>query len=353
MNYRLLIISMIAGLLIVLQYPQQSLAQFPGSTPPIHRGGGIQGFGDNIPEECNELIPLRNQISSDGLLGTVYTIGSMTTGQIGDMMGNVMGIASDIGLNLAVPGLGSVFGGMLGGLLGGGDDGTKKAVEELTKVQMTALVEAECHSILQDIYLTVLGEKQKEIIEDSEYNQQDVRENIRKIEIARENLGYLRNYLADEYQLLYDTWNRHKEYEQNPEYWRQIRTQYADYNIQEADKLIISARENQRMTGQTHEYLDVLTGLLSREDLTPAQAQQLQGYITALHAQELTEAKHILAGQAAFMAQLEVERKQQQRDEEWFQQRHREHTNEGIQTMSDQAQATPTRRIVPSWAGSN
>lgn len=352
MNRQVLLYVFLFVLVWFLSIPQTSQAQFGPADLPIYGSGGIDGFGQNMPDECKSLESLRSQISSDGLLGTVFSIGDLGVDQVGDIVGDVAGLAGSLGLGAMTGGTGLLVGGLLGGMFGGGD-GTKQAVEELTKVEMTALVEAECHSILQDIYLTVLGKSEREKIDNAEYNQQDVRENIRKIEIARENLGYLRNYLADEYQLLYDTWNRHKEYEQNPEYWRQIRAQYADYNIQEADKLIISARENQRMTGQTHEYLDVLTGLLSREDLTPAQAQQLQGYITALHAQELTEAKHILAGQAAFMAQLEVERKQQQRDEVWFQQRHREHTNEGIQTMSDQAQATPTRRIVPSWAGSN
>ncbi len=292
-----------------------------------------------LPHEmCGDLQPSINNIVQQGL---GFSFGGFD-------IGGAVDSAIDAGINM-------ISGGLLGGIFGSsGDEKIIEAIEELTNVEVAATILHECMARVQDEHLRVSMEQltyqQRNALEP--HRQRDIHDQIEQAEQAREELGWLQMYIADQYHLLYDTVSRLEEYDQNPDYQRQIQQQFGTHQIEEADRLLVAAYENWRMTGENHEYIDTILWAAHHEGLTPMQAQQIQVELQALHARETLEMNRIFAANASFTAQREKEQIEQSRDDEYFRQRMDQEYDAETQAFIEALQQAQHRPLVPSWAGS-
>ena len=251
-------------------------------------------------------------------------------------------------------GIDMISGGLLGGIFGSsGDEKIVEAIEELTNVEVAGTILHECMVRVQDEHLRVemeqLTHQQRSAMEP--HRERDIRDQIEQAEQAREDLGWLGLYISDQYHLLYDTVSRLGEYDENPAYQQQIQQQFRDHQIQEADRLLVAAHENWRMTGQNHDYIDTILWAAHHEGLTPMQARQIQVELQALHARETLEMNRIFAANASFMARRETERIEQSYDDTYFRQRMDMEFDAETQAFIQALQNAGSRPLVPSWAG--
>jgi hypothetical protein len=286
---------------------------------------------------CGDLQPTLNNIVQQGI---GFAFGGFD-------IGGAVDSAIDAGINV-------MSGGLLGGIFASsGDEKIIEAIEELTNVEVAGTIIHECMARVQDEHLRIVMEQlthqQRQALEP--HRQRDIREQIDQAEQAREELGWLRLYISDQYHLLYDTVSRLGEYDQNPAYQRQIQQQFRDHQVEEADRLLVAAHENWLMTGQNHDYIDTILWAAHHDQLTPMQAQQIQVELQALHARETLEMNRIFAANASFTAQRQKEQIEQSRDDEYFRQRMDQEFDAETQAFMQSLQNAPYRPLVPSWAG--
>lgn len=345
--------------LAFLVVPQGAASQhIPGMPPgfdPFNPSGGITNL-QQLPPECSDLQGTLNQIYQGGLGGK---LGSMLGGVMGGGVdfGDIMGGMFGIGLDMLTGGLGGLAGGLLGGIFGG--DKTASAIEELTDVQLAALITTECYTRINDQQLEVIEEHYEAILHQIEegdrevieqYNETDVREHIEEARQLRQQMGYLSQYAQDEYTLLYDTYNRLLEYESDPAYQQEIVRQFRDHNIEEADELIIAAHENWRLRGETHDFINTLTWMGQHPGLTPMQAQQIQIELDGIRTRETAELSRIMATNNSFMAQRHKEEIEREKDAEFFNDRYTEEMDMQMEYFLNTLENTDRRPLVPTWA---
>lgn len=349
---------LILGLSLIL--PVQSNSQgIPGMPPgwdPFNPTGGMN-LATQLPEECQHLQPQLNNVLAGGIGGKLGSmIGGFAGGglDMGDMMDGLFGI----GLGALTGGIGGVAGGLLGGMFGG--DKTASAVEELTDVQLAALIHTECYTMINDIQLEIIEEHYEAILHQIEegdreiidqYNETDVRDHIEEARQLRQQMGYLSQYAQDEYTLLYDTYNRFSKYEADPNYQREIIRGFREHNIEEADELIIAAHENWRLRGETHDFINTLTWMGQHPGLTPMQAQQIQIELDGIRTRETAELNRIMASNNAFIAQRHKEEIEREKDADFFDERFTHEFHEQMEHFFQTLDNTQRRGLIPAWAG--
>lgn len=345
--------------LALFMVPQGGTAQnIPGMPPgfdPFNPSGGMT-LAAQLPPECQDLEHALQSVYVGGIGGK---LGSMLGGIMGGGVdfGDIMGGMFGMGLDLLTGGLGGLAGGLLGGIFGG--DKTASAIEELTDVQLAALITTECYTRINDQQLEVIEEHYEAILHQIEegdrevieqYNETDVREHIEEARQLRQQMGYLSQYAQDEYTLLYDTYNRLLEYESDPAYQQEIVRQFRDHNIEEADELIIAAHENWRLRGETHDFINTLTWMGQHPGLTPMQAQQIQIELDGIRTRETAELSRIMATNNSFMAQRHKEEIEREKDAEFFNDRYTEEMDMQMEHWLQTLENTPRRGLVPGWA---
>lgn len=352
--------AMMTGLIMALIFPALSKAQnIPGMQPgwnPFDPTGGMN-LATELPADCQHLQPQLNNVLSGGIGGKLGSmLGGFASGglEMGDMMEGLFGV----GLGMLTGGLGGVAGGILGGIFGG--DKTASAIEELTDVQLAALIHNECYTLINDIQLDIIEEHYEAILYQIEegdreiiehYNETDVRNHIEEARHMRQQMGYLSQYTQDEYTLLYDTYNRLLAYEADPGYQREIIRGYREHNIEEADELIIAAHENWRLRGETHDFINTLTWMAQHPGLTPMQAQQIQIELNGIRARETAELSRIMASNNSFIAQRHKEEIERSKDAEYFDERFSHEFDTQMQNYFQSLNNAQRRGLIPGWVG--
>jgi P-type conjugative transfer protein TrbJ len=130
----------------------------------------------------------------------------------------------------------------------------------------------------------------------------DIERNLDMVERSAQNMAYMRQFIKNKYEILYNTEQRLRAIKQNPQLAFKMKKKRTRHLSNEANKVIAVSDKNIELTKHSYQVLKQINNEEQRSDLTPMQMRQIKAKTQALSTQQIIEVKRIIARNAAFQA---------------------------------------------------
>jgi len=126
--------------------------------------------------------------------------------------------------------------------------------------------------------------------------------NLNEVERQADNIAYMREYVQNRYEDLYDVHERLQKLKEDPQNFRVFQDKRNEHMKNKSKKVMAASEGNLKLTEKSYRKLQKIRNQQNASQLSPQQMRQINAQVNALNSKQLIELKRIIANQASFAA---------------------------------------------------